>query len=375
MTELSASTTSSATVVSVTVTLQSYIVIADPVAYVSQATIYDEILSRAGLDEDLVFISATLQTTQVLGGLYIYTVLVKFSEEDSVTGSHTHDYTTLTFPLRESYRDGPEIDISSTLGPVLITYTDDTEDLLRIRTGTTTPVDRLYVKANGLMRVGSHVEFYADATYDIGTPDAGVTNYRPRDIRLSRDLICGRNVQAGGYADFSSYTKSIYHQFTTQILNPNSSASVRHLYVNATDDSLRYWDGVAENILVPGAIGTDTANLWTCNAAVSVRDVVYWTGPDTVDRATATNIAPGRSALGLCVSKPTATSCYVKHLGELTGFAGSLTAGKRYFVSRTVAGGLTDDPSTLMTGDILQAVGTARTTDTLLILLERPTTL
>jgi hypothetical protein len=357
---------SSSEVTQIDVTLSSYSVISDPVAYVQQLSVFADILANAGLDEDLLFISASLESTSSIGSIKYYSVLVTVSDSTSTTvGSHTHDYSTVDLPLQRAYEDGPSIVLTSALGAIRISYTDAlTTDFLRITADTT---DLLYVHTDGsqsLVRMGTHQEFYPDATFDLGTPDEGVTPLRPRDVRLSRDLYCGRNSLVTGYGDFTSYTKSRNHMLVAQAANPDSSASSRHVYVNSTDDSLRYWDGTGET-LIGGTATTSVVIDVNCNSAVSVRDVVWFVGANLVDRASASTLT-GKRAVGVCVEKPSATTAKVLLVGEISGYA-TLTSGSEYFVD-TAVGALTNDPvADLSTGNTQQYIGIAKTSDILVV--------
>jgi hypothetical protein len=372
--EITAIIAATSTTVQVTVRLGTRSVIADPATYVSAESVYSEILSRAGLDEDLDFIGAELVTSSTIGSYYIYTLTVTFGDAPESTLGHTHDYSTLTFPLRESYRDGPEIDLDSSLGPVIISYDDDTSvDYLRIKTDTaTTARDLLYLYQGSILRLGTHLEFFADNTYDVGTPDAGVTLRRPRDLRIGRNLYAGGNATLVGYGSFGSYLLSTYNQFTAQAANPDTGAGIRHIYVNSTDDSIRYWDGTSETILSGGAGASgDTVGLYNCPAGVVIGDAVYVTGANTVGQADAGTLA-GNPIVGIVVSKPTAVTCAVKYTGEAAVFAG-LSSGKYYYVQKGVPGGIIDTVAGINAeGDTQVRVGFAKNATTLAVRVGDP---
>lgn len=355
-------------------TVESAVVIADPVAYISTDTNVATIIAQAGLSASLELIDADLQSSTSLGGVYYYVLICTFGDVPAGVTTHTHDHTTLTFPLQQAYQDGPEVVATSTYGPVKITAADDTSvDYLRIQTDTdTTTRDLLWLYQGSILRVGAHQEFFPDATYDIGTPDEGVTDRRPRDVRLSRNLLAGGNSTIVGYGTYGSYVLGTHHRFTVQAANPDASAANRHVYVNSGDNSLRFWDGASDVVLAGGA-GTsgDTVGLYSCAAGVTIGEAVVITVADTVVEANATTLA-GDTIAGIVVAKPTSTTCSVKYVGE-TGavFAGALTIGNQYYVGRT-DGTITDNLSTFATGDTQLPVGIAKNADTLVIRIGEP---
>ncbi len=359
----------------VDVTVESAVAVADPVAYVSTDANVAVIIAQAGLNSTLELIDADLQTSTSLGGVYYYVLICTFGDVPTGVTTHTHDHTTLTFPLQQAYQDGTTIAITSTHGAVKFTAADDTSvDYLRIQTDTdTTTRDILWVKQGSVIRFGAHQEFFSDATYDVGTPDAGVTLRRPRDVRLSRNLLVGGTAAVTSYGTFGGYVLGSHHRFTAQAANPDATAPNRHIYVNSGDNSLRFWDGASDVVLAGGA-GTsgDTVGLYSCAAGVTVGAVVSFTGvADTVTEANATTLN-GATIAGVVVAKPTATTASVKYVGE-TGavFAGALAIGAQYYVGR-VAGTITNNLSAFTTGDTQLPVGVAKNADTLVIRIGEP---
>ena len=342
----------------VTVVLTSYDIIADPAGYVTgDTTVQAEILSRAGLDADVVFIAAALESSLLVGLKRQYTLTVTYG--DALTaGGHTHGCSTVTYPLQCGYNTGPSIALDAVLGPVILSR-PTTADMtfFQAKYGSTD----LFKISNTGIKIGGHTEFSADATYDLGTPDAGVSLRRPRDARFSRDLYVGRNSTFGGSGIFTSYVKAQYDSLTPQAANPSIDASVRHIYNNSVDNALHYWDGAVDHV-IGDASGSDTVGTWNCDAGVQQYDVVFCDGADHVNRASATTLA-GREIIGICVSKLTATAALVRYSGEIAGYGG-LTAGAAYFVS-TAAGGITADPSGFADGCTVVQVGIAKNSTTL----------
>jgi hypothetical protein len=105
-------------------------------------------------------------------------------------------------------------------------------------------------------------------------------------------------------------------------------------------------------------------NLWTCASVVVVRNVVYQSGSGACTQARADAVAT-MPAIGLCISKPTATTCIIARSGEVDGFAG-LTPDSLYYVSDTLAGGITATaPSG--SGNVVQKVGYAKSSSILVV--------
>jgi hypothetical protein len=342
----------------VTVVLTSYDVIADPAGYVTGSTdVQAEILSRAGLDADVVFIAAALESSTIVGLKRQYSLTVTYG--DALTaGGHTHGCSTVTYPLQCGYDTGPSIALDATLGPLVLSR-PTTADMtfFQAKYGTTD----LFKLSNTGIKIGGHTEFSPDATYDLGTPDDGVSLRRPRDARFSRDLYVGQNGRFGGFGIFAGYTRAQYSSLAPQAVNPSTDASVRHVYNNSVDNSLHYWDGAVDHI-IGASSGSDTVGTWNCDAGVAQYDVVFCDGADHVNRASAISLA-GRGIVGICISKLSATSALVRYSGEITGFGG-LMPGASYYVS-TAAGGLTSNISGFLPGYTIVQVGIAKNTTTL----------
>ena len=373
MATIAAAIRASTGTVQVDVTLTSGTAISDPVAYVTLTANSALILAGAGLDAALPFVGATLQSSVLSGGIYTYELIVVYGDTPAVTTTHAHDHTTVTMPWGQTYRDGVELVVDSTLGPPIISYTDDTTvDYLRVKTDTaTTARDLFWLKQGSILRLGVHTEYYLDATYDVGTPDAGVTLRRPRDVRASRDIYAGRNAVITGYGSYSSYVLGTHHRFTAQAANPDSTSATRHMYVRSTDDTLRYWNGSSDLAISPAGASGDTVGQYVCPAGVAVGDVVVSSGAGTVVQANATTLA-GADIAGIVTNKPDATTADVKYAGE-TGsiFAGALTSGATYYVARA-AGVITSSLAGFATGDTQTAVGFAKDTNTLVVRIGEP---
>lgn len=354
-----------ATVYRVNVTLTSFDIIANPVAYVNQPSVWMQILAIAGLAEKL-FVGAELLEQGMLGSARYYVLDVLFDTTHVASTGHRHDYATLTFPLREAYRDGPYIDLDSVLGPVDIYSATDTIDYLRVRK--TGGDDYFYIHKTGQIELGSDTTFIRDAEFDIGSINDGITLRRPRDIYLSQDLLAGRNVEAAGYGEFESYLLATYHEYTPQTVNPSTDSAKRHTYWNSSDNTLRGWDGSAEFVIGGGSTPLGLTGIYNCALAVSIGDVVSIVGGNTVAKADAT-ILGQRPVIGVVVDKLTGTSCVVQLHGECGVFAGTLVPDQLYFLSH-VPGVLTYDTSGFNTGDTVQLVGVSKTSSILTLRFE-----
>jgi hypothetical protein len=111
-----------------------------------------------------------------------------------------------------------------------------------------------------------------------------------------------------------------------------------------------------------------TGNLYTCPSGVNVADAVYSTGPDTIDQANASSSST-IPVIGFVSSKPTSTSAIIQYSGEVSGFVG-LVPGDTYYLSLT-AGQVTNDVSSYITGEVVQKVGFAKDTTTLVVMVNR----
>lgn len=105
--------------------------------------------------------------------------------------------------------------------------------------------------------------------------------------------------------------------------------------------------------------------LYSCNALVNVSDAVYVSAANTVARAKADQ-ATTLPAVGIVISKPSATSCMVVYGGEVDVFSG-LVAGSTYYVSVTTVGAITANPGGVP-GQYQQRIGVAKDGNTLVVM-------
>lgn len=353
-----------ASVFRVKVTLTNTTLIVDPIAYVSQPEVTQEILARAGLPDTLLFIAANLTASRQVGPIYEYDLTVTYDSTAATANGHTHDHNTLFFPLRESYRDGPIIDLDVNYGPVILSADDGSSDFFRIKKGTD---DLFYIKGSGDIRLGGHIEVFPDASFDIGTPDEGTLLRRPRDLWLSRDLYIGRDIVSDGGASFDDGVEADFFSFIAQTTNPDTDPSARLLYWNSLDNELHSWDGATDSVV--GGSAAPSTGQFTCPATVAVLDAVYSSNPGEVDQADAST---SDRVVGFVVSKPTtALSCIVQFSGEVSGFAGALVPNTRYYLS-LLAGQITSNPGTLVGGSWAHMVGVSKDMNTLVTRFETP---
>jgi hypothetical protein len=109
------------------------------------------------------------------------------------------------------------------------------------------------------------------------------------------------------------------------------------------------------------------SGLYSCPAGVLVTDAVYLSGAGAVDKADSDD-ASKQPLIGIVTAKPTATTCVVTNYGEANVFVG-LVVGATYYLG-TVPGTITTAaPST--PGNIVQRIGFAKSTTTLVVFTDR----
>jgi len=236
--EITTQVTSATRVYAVRVTLKSLDPIVDPEQYVLQDEEKARITSLAGLPENTVFLGSRLLQEGYIGDIQFYIVLLTLEQVPTPVTAHTHDHNTVFMPLRESYRDGPYIDLDPNLGPVDIWATQGTVDYLRVRDGSTYFLE---VNQEGQLRIGGHVEFTTDTVYDIGSLDDGVQLRRPRDVYIGRDSWTARD----GYFGTSAKSPTYYFD-PQQATTPSTDPLDRLMYWNSGDNLVHVWDGATD---------------------------------------------------------------------------------------------------------------------------------
>jgi len=195
----------------------------------------------------------------------------------------------------------------------------------------------------------------------VGSVDAGVTLRRPRDVYV------GRNVLSGGAGSFGTYGMAPSWRLTPQAANPSVDPAIRHVYWNSTDNTLRGWDGSVEFVL-GGGTGTGLTGVYTCAPGMNVGDVACIVGSSLVAQAEVTLLGL-KPVIGVCVSKPAATTAVVQLYGEVSIFAGALTPNKLYYLGH-VPGSITFDTTSFVLGETLQLIGISKTSSTLTLRYE-----
>lgn len=121
-------------------------------------------------------------------------------------------------------------------------------------------------------------------------------------------------------------------------------------------------------VTVPGGgAGTYGAGLYTCDAGLAVRKLVYSSGSNACAAANAADPAK-RLAIGFVRSKPAATTAEVQFDNELDGFVGLIP--KAIYYMAEVDGEITATPPTTA-GSVVQPVGYAKNATTLVIEIDR----
>jgi hypothetical protein len=142
------------------------------------------------------------------------------------------------------------------------------------------------------------------------------------------------------------------------------------VYVTATSQTFRL-SGDMVTWLEDGGGSSSSVGMFSCSAGLPVQKAVYLSAGDTVDLADADDNLK-QPLIGFVKSKPTSTTARVQYHGEMSGFTG-LVPGETYFLSTTpgeiVKAGDPGFPSNI--GDIVQRVGFAKNSDTLVVMVDR----
>lgn len=100
-------------------------------------------------------------------------------------------------------------------------------------------------------------------------------------------------------------------------------------------------------------------------------DAVYLSNTNEVDQAIASDVSK-KYAIGIVLSKPTATSARVALSGKISGF-GALTFNQPIFLSDSILGGITQTPP-IGASKWLQVLGVASDSSTIILQVSPPTT-
>lgn len=119
-----------------------------------------------------------------------------------------------------------------------------------------------------------------------------------------------------------------------------------------------------------GGGGGSVEGIFTAAPGVNLRDVVYLSGPATVDKALAVNDST-QPVVGIVSGNPSPGLVNVRFAGEIGGFAG-LTWGADYYLSTSTPGGIsTSYPTSGPPGQIIHKIGFAKDSTTLVITVDR----
>lgn len=127
-------------------------------------------------------------------------------------------------------------------------------------------------------------------------------------------------------------------------------------------------DGSFSFMPIPTPIADGVTGSYTTDASVQVLDVVYLSGPDTVAQSDADD--PGKQpVIGFVQAKSSTTQATVQYNGEISGFIG-LIPNATYFLSQ-VPGQITNNVDAYPLGAVVQKVGFAKDSTTLVIMVDR----
>ena len=129
----------------------------------------------------------------------------------------------------------------------------------------------------------------------------------------------------------------------------------KFVQINATEDGVQFVDVSGLDIEF-----LDDQTVYTCPAAVDLRDAVHIVNPGVVTIADKNDPA-NLPVIGLVVAKPTTTSCIVRTIGFLEGFTG-LAEGETYYLG---ADGKITNTATTTSGEALYVMGVAKSSSKL----------
>ena len=109
---------------------------------------------------------------------------------------------------------------------------------------------------------------------------------------------------------------------------------------------------------------------WNCTVTEQVGDAVFESAANTARQANANSNAT-MPVIGIVIQKPTATTCIIARSGEVSAFAAPLIVGQEYYASTTPGQITTTVPTA--SGHVVQYIGYARNTSTLVVQMRAPT--
>lgn len=223
------------------------------------------------------------------------------------------------------------------------------------------------------------VRYRSGPTVDVGSLDAAVLSIRARmqDPPIIARAVYPSPIGGPGYYELS-LTPADY-----QTLDPGG-AGKRLLY----DVWLARFTGERDPVIPTGALvilpsanngdfsfmeppempASGNTGVYGTDSFTLVNHAVFLSAPDSALRADADD-ATKQPLIGFVQSKPSPTQAVVQYSGELSGFSG-LTPNATYFLS-TTPGQITDNVSGYPIGAIVQKVGFAKDSTTLVIMVDR----
>jgi len=117
----------------------------------------------------------------------------------------------------------------------------------------------------------------------------------------------------------------------------------------------------------PGGTSGSVSGQYTCPVGVALTDAVYLSAANVVDKADSDD-ALKQPLIGVVTAKPTPTTCTVTNYGEANVFVG-LAVGATYYLG--VAPGTITTTAPSVPGNIVQRIGFAKSTTTLVVFTDR----
>jgi len=128
---------------------------------------------------------------------------------------------------------------------------------------------------------------------------------------------------------------------------------------NSSDNKLYIWNGTAWDDQSTVSSAENIDNIYTVEADVAARDVVYISSADSVSPAIGTSASEAQGSIGFAMATVTATNpVSVRSEGIMSGFSG-LTAGATYYLSTATAGAVQSATPT-GSGNVVLKVGVAK---------------
>lgn len=208
--------------------------LADPLAYVDSIAVQKEILSRAGISPALALASSEIEKSGKIDFKFFWDLGLVFAPSVTAASSSSS--------------------ISTSNAPVTIKGNGKGDDIFVVKDGGTSTAYYLKISADGDLVIGKNLRWSKDGSYDRGASN-GNPSWRPRNIYTSNDVYADGDVLAD--RSLVNISQANQHQFNQQAAAPSDNSTVRYLYWNSTDNTLRFWDGATEKIIDEAGTGND----------------------------------------------------------------------------------------------------------------------